>query len=120
MSGNGNLSYPESIFIKLYQDLCVKMKLIRALFKGHLSQGFAGIGPEAGVVFGELHSERPVFDDGEEIVAASKAMIKMPTRFMPAFYLRSLARRRQRTRGRFLEERLKLCFSPLNGRKASL
>ena len=56
MSRNRNLPYPESIFFKLYQRLRVKMKLIRALFKGHLLQGFAGIGPKAGVVFGELHS----------------------------------------------------------------
>ena len=56
MSRNRDLPYPQSIFIKLDQDLRVKMKLIRAPFKRHLSQGFAGIGPKAGVVFGELHS----------------------------------------------------------------
>src|SRR5437867_3945574 len=68
MSRNRDLPYPESLFLKLNEDLRVKMKLIRALFKGHLSQGFAGISPKAGVVFGELHSERPIFDSGEEIV----------------------------------------------------
>src|SRR5437867_324580 len=83
MSRNRDLPYPESLFLKLNEDLRVKMKLIRALFKGHLSQGFAGISPKAGVVFGELHSERPIFDSGEEPVPASKAMIKMPTSFMP-------------------------------------
>ena len=71
MCGNGNLSYQESIFLKLDRDLRVKMKLIRALFKWYLLQGFAGIGPKAGVVFGKLHSERPVFDGDEELVPAS-------------------------------------------------
>ena len=56
MSRNRDFPYPESLFLKLDQDLRVKMKLIRALFKRHLLQGFAGIGPKAGVVFGELHS----------------------------------------------------------------
>src|SRR5437867_10744251 len=52
MSRNWDLPYPESLFLKLDEDLRVKMKLIRALFKGYLARGFAGIGPKAGVVFG--------------------------------------------------------------------
>src|SRR2546426_5055969 len=44
------------------------MKLIRALFKWHLLQGFAGIGPKARVVFGELHAKRPIFEGREELV----------------------------------------------------
>ena len=68
MRRNGNLSYPESLFLKLDQDLRVKMKLIRALFKGHLLQGFAGIGPKAGVVFRKLHAKRPIFEGREELV----------------------------------------------------
>jgi hypothetical protein len=71
MSGNRDFSYLESIFLKLDKDLRVKMKLIRALFKWHLLQGFAGIGPKAGVVFGELHAKRPIFDRCEELVPAS-------------------------------------------------
>src|SRR5437867_940726 len=68
MSGNRDLPYPESIFLKLDQDLRVKMKLVRALFKRQLSQGFAGIGPESGMILGELHPQRPVFDSSEELV----------------------------------------------------
>lgn len=85
MRRNGNLSHLEPLFLKLDEHLRVKMKLIRALFKGYLLQSFAGISPKAGVVFGKLHSERPVFDGDEELVPASKAMIKMPMRFMPTF-----------------------------------
>src|SRR5216117_3492189 len=68
MRRNGNLSYPESLFLKLDEHLRVKMKLIRALFKRHLSQGFAGIGPESGMILGDLHPQRPVFDSSEELV----------------------------------------------------
>jgi hypothetical protein len=71
MSGNRDLPYPQSIFLKLDQDLRVKMKLIRALFKRHLLQGFAGIGTKAGVVFRELHAKRPIFEGREELVPAS-------------------------------------------------
>ena len=71
MSRNRDLPYPESLFLKLDEDLRVKMKLIRALFKGYLLQSFAGISPKAGVVFGELHSERPIFEGCAELVAAS-------------------------------------------------
>src|SRR3989442_3108791 len=68
MSRNLDLPYPESLFLKLDQDLRVKMKLIRALFKRHLLQGFAGIGPKAGVVFRKLHAKRPIFEGREELV----------------------------------------------------
>src|SRR2546427_9691228 len=68
MSRHRDFCYPESLFLKLDQDLRVKMKLIRALFKGHLLQGFAGISPKAGVVFGEVYAEGPVFEGGEECV----------------------------------------------------
>ena len=68
MSGNRDFSYPEPLFLKLDQNFCVEMKLIRALFKGDLLQGFAGIGPKARMILRKTQSERPVFEGGEELV----------------------------------------------------
>src|SRR2546428_5195670 len=68
VSRNLDFSYPEFLFLELDQNLRVEMEVIRAAFEGDLLQGFARIGPESGVVFGELHSQRPVFDSGEELV----------------------------------------------------
>ena len=71
MSRNRDLPYPESLFLKLNEDLRVKMKLIRAFFKRHLLQGFAGIGAKAGVVFRKLHAKLPIFEGREELIHAS-------------------------------------------------
>src|SRR2546427_6037391 len=68
MSRNRDLPYPETLFLKLDEDLRVEMKLIRALFKGHLSQGFAGIRAKAGMIFRKIHAKRPIFDRCEELV----------------------------------------------------